>query len=73
MGPDSEPNAELFARLLEVDGPPDSTLGGGVVFAVFEGDTSGHGSYGHLGQYPRELLVHRIVSLERDFPETCGQ
>jgi hypothetical protein len=63
---------QVFPRLTQLDGHPDSLLGDAVAFAVFRGDTSGVGSYGHLGQQNRRLDVTEVKALRRWAPGDCA-
>jgi hypothetical protein len=37
--------------------------GWGRAFVVLEGEVSPPGSYGHLGQYPREIVITRVIEV----------
>jgi hypothetical protein len=56
-----EPTAELSSRLDALGNPPAVKL-------KFIGDTTSIGSYGHLGQYLREIRVVRIIDVQKAQP-----
>lgn len=41
------------------------------VYARVSGRLSGRGTYGHLGAYPRQLAVDRVLELRRPSQEEC--
>src|SRR6267142_4822800 len=56
-----EPTPELNGRFDALGNPP-------AVRVKFVGDTTSMGSYGHLGQYLREIRVMRIIEVETAQP-----
>ena len=41
------------------------------VYLQLEGIPSGPGQYGHMGGYPREVQVSKVLRVTRDVPPSC--
>lgn len=47
--------------------------GWGQVFVVLEGQVSPPGSFGHLGQYPRQIVITQVIQVRAAAGAACPQ
>jgi hypothetical protein len=69
---DSLAARSLVSHIEAAEGRPFSAIHQGRAYAVFRGDTSAAGRYGHLGGHDRELRVAAVDTLSRLGPQDCA-